>query len=148
MSSEMLDWVYECLLEDEDIVVPLKKIWSRRYGSAGEPSFERFARAVLSDRRFELLYALDHDPLLEAFGYLGGPRVKLRSRHLPAQCVVRIVQKHNERIVQVLRRAIEVLAEESNGRPDEDLHETILMLEGLRPLFKPWVHLNPEDPAR
>ena len=145
MSSEMLDWVYKCLLDDEDVIVPLKQLWSRRYGLAGEPSFQRFARAVLGDSRFEEVYSLEYDPQLEALGYFTGPRVKLRSRDLTARCVFRILRRHNERIVQVLLRAMEVLAEESKAGPDEDLSEGIVMLEGLRPLFKPWVHLKPKD---
>lgn len=145
MPSEMLDWVYKCLLEDEDVIVPLKQLWSRRYGLAGEPSFEEFARAVLGDGRFEEVYSLEHDPQLEGLGYFTGPRVKLRSRNLTAQCVFRLVRKHNERVVQVLLRALEVLSEESQAGPDEDLSEAIVMLEGLRPLFKPWVHLKPKD---
>ena len=142
MSQEILDWVHKCLKDDEDVIVPLKKLWSRRYGFAGEPSFEEFAQAVLRDSRFEQLYSLDHDPRLEEFGYFAGPRVKLRSREITGQCVFRIVQKHNERIVQVLLRALEVLNEEPQEAADEDLNEAILMLEGLRPLFKPWTQLR------
>jgi len=142
MKSEMLDWVYKCLQEDEDVIVPLKKLWARRYGFAGEPTFDNFTRTVLADRRFEALYSLDHDPQLETFGYFSGPRVKLRSREITAQCIFRIVQKHNERVVEVLLRALEILKENSASDSDGDLAEAVLMLEGLRPLFKPWVHLK------
>lgn len=142
MRSEMLEWVYKCLLEDEEVIIPLKKLWKRRYGLAGEPSFEEFAEAVLSDQRFEQMYWLDHDPCLEAFGYFAGPRVKLRSREITGRCVFRIMQKHNERILQVLLHALKILHNESSA---EDINEIILMLEGLQPLFKPWVHFKPKD---
>ena len=144
MSNEILDWVHKCLIEDEDVIVPLKKLWSR-YGQAGKPPFEQFAFTVLNDDRFEQMYSLDHDLSLEAFGYYGGPRVKLRSRELTAQCIFRIVRNHNERAVQVLMRALEILGDESTQSSEESLSEAILMLEGLRPLFKPWVHLRPKD---
>ena len=145
MPSDMLDWVYKCLLEDEDVVVPLKKLWSRRYGLAGNPSFQQFARSVLRDERFEEMYSLDHDPLLEDFGYFAGPRVKLRSRELTGQCIFRLVQQHNERVVEVLRRALEVLSEEPQADSEEDLNDALILLEGLRPIFKPWIHLKPKD---
>lgn len=138
MSSEMRDWVYKCLQEEEEIIVPLKKLWSRRYGLAGKPSFEQFERIVLRDERFEKLYSVDHDPCLEAFGYFAGPRVKLRSREITEQCVLHLVEKHNERIVQVLLRALEILREDSDPDSEADLSEAILILEQLRPAFKKW----------
>lgn len=145
-SVDVLNWVYQYLLADEEIIVPLKKLWSRKYDLVGELSFDEFARMILRDDRFEEVYSLDHDPQLENFGYFAGPRVKLRSRPITEQCVLRFVQTHNERVVQVLLRALEILREDPETRSEKKLSEAVLMLEELRPAFKPWVHLNPDDP--
>ena len=145
MSSEMLNWVYISLQRDEEVVVPLKRLWRQKYGTSNELSFEEFARKVLCDERFEEMYSVDHDPELEAFDCFSGPRVKLKSREITEQCVLRLVQKHNERVVRVLLRALEILREESKTDPKADLTEAVLMLEQLRPAFRPWVHLKPGD---
>ena len=145
MSSEMLEWVYQCLKRDEDIIVPLKKLWNRRYGTTGMPSFEQFAKAVLRDDRFEQLYCLDHDLLLEAVDCFSGPRVKLRSRAITEECIVRLIQKHNDRTLEALRRALKLLGEDSDRSSEQQIQEAILMLEQLRPVFRPWVHLKPKD---
>lgn len=138
MSSEMLDWVHKCLEEDEDVIVPLRKLWSCHHDLVDELTFEHFARMVLSDERFEEVYSLDHDPCLEDFGYFAGPRIKLRSREITEQCVLHLVQKHNERIVQVLLRALEILRNDAKPDSKEDLSEAVLMLEELRPAFRQW----------
>lgn len=138
MSSEILDSVYKCLEEDEEVIVPLKKIWRGRQDLAGELTFEHFARIVLSDERFEEVYSLDHDPCLEDLGYFAGPRVKLRSREITEQCILRLVQKHNERIVHVLLRALEILRSNAEAGSKENLSEAVLMLEELRPALRQW----------
>jgi hypothetical protein len=143
--SPILDWVHRRLEEDEDIIVPLKKLWNQRFGVRGKPAFGQFARTVLRDPRFELVYSVDHDPSLEAFGLYAGPRVKLRSREITPESILRLVQKHNERVIQVLLRASEILRADSEILPQKDLGEAILMLEELRPALKPWVHLRPGD---
>lgn len=140
--SEMLDWAYQCLQEEEEIIVPLRKLWDRARSRARVPPFEQFSRAVLSDGRFEQVYSLEHDPILESFGCFAGPRVKLRSREITEQGILRLVQKHNERTIQVLLRALEILREDSNTNSEAVLGEAILILEQLRPIFKPWTHLK------
>lgn len=145
MSELILNWVCKCLEEDEDVIVPLRKLWNRGCSQSLDPSFEEFAELVLKDPRVEFMYSIDHNPGLEVFGYFGGPRVKLRSREITVQSVRRIVQKHNERIVQLLARAMELSQEGPGSDTDEDLNEAILMLEGLRPFLKPWTHLRQKD---
>jgi hypothetical protein len=146
MWSEELNWIYESLSADEEVIVPLRKLWTERYDLAEQISFEEFARVVLRDDRFEEVYTLEHDPQLESLGYFTGPRIKLRSRHITEQCVLRFVQKHNERIVQVLLRALQILGSDHRGRSDRNLSEAVEMLEELRPALKGWVHLDTNDP--
>lgn len=106
MSTELLNWVHKCLDEDEEIIVPLKKLWRRRYNDwSGKVSFEEFARLVLADDRFEQVYSIELDARLEAFGLFAGPRVKLRSREITEEGILLLVRKHNERIAQILRHS-------------------------------------------
>lgn len=146
MSSKMMEWVYGRLDEDEDVIVPLKRLWNEWYAMAGGPPFEKFAESVLRDSRFERMYSLDDDPRLEAWGYFPGPRIKLRSREITEQCVLHLVRKYNEGLVQALRRAWEILQDDSEQDACGDLGEAILMLEEVRPALTPWVHLKPSRP--
>jgi len=141
MSFGMLDWVAEALQEDEEVIVPLKKIWGRRYGRAGEIPFNEFTEAVLKDERFEQVYCLDYDAGFEVFGCISGPRVRLRSRPITPHSVLRVVRKHNERIVRVLLHALETLREGQGARSDDDLGEAIEILEQLRPALKRWTRV-------
>lgn len=141
----MLNWAYQCLEKDDDVIVPIKRLWSRKYRLAGTMSFEDFARRVTQDARFEVMYSIEQDPALEAFGCFSGPRVKLRSRKITVACVRRMLQKHNERILQTLQRAAELAEQDSDPERNNNLTEAIQMLDWLRPFFKPWINLGPKD---
>ena len=143
MSSEMLEWIYRRLEEDEDVIVPLKRLWNEWYAMAGEPSFDRFARSILADSRFEHVYSLEDESHLEAWGYFPGPRVKLRSREITEESVLHLVRKYNEYLVRALRRAWEILQDDTGSHPSDDLSEAILLLEEVKPALTPWVHLKP-----
>jgi hypothetical protein len=82
---------------------------------------------------------------LDEFGCFDGPRIKLQSREITKKSILRLVQAHNQRIVQAMLRAIEILREDSAGDPDDDLLEAVLLLEQLQPVFKPWSHLKSKD---
>ena len=53
MSSELLDWVYAYLERDEDIVVPIKKMWNEWHAMHAEPSLEAFTAHSTTWRRSE-----------------------------------------------------------------------------------------------
>jgi hypothetical protein len=138
----MLEWVHRRLDEDEDVIVPLRRLWNEWYAVAGEPPFDTFARSVLGDGRFECVYSLNDNPHLEAWGYFPGPRVKLRSREVTEECVLHLVRKYNEDLVRALRRAWEILQDDTEPHSG-DLGEAILILEEVKPALTPWVHLRP-----
>ena len=71
--------------------------------------------------------------------------MKLKSRAITEEFIFRLVRKHNERIVDALRRALKILRQEPDGCSNEHIDEALQMLEQLRPLFKPWIHLKPKD---
>jgi hypothetical protein len=141
MPGQMLDWVNRRLGEDEDVIVPLKRLWKEWHAMNGEPSLEEFSVIVLSDARFEHLYSVEQDPQMETFGYFSGPRIKLRSREITQQCVLKLIKKYNENVVKTLRRVSELLHEEEDSC--NPLGEAILLLEEVRPALTPWVHLEP-----
>jgi len=142
MSPEVLDWVARCLEEDEDVIVPLRKIWAWRYNRAGELHFQRFAQAVLNDARFEVVYAVNCDIDMESLGCFSGPRVKLRNRLLTAQSVLSLARKQNERVVAVLIGALEALRSDPDNSQNRELEDAITMLQDLQPALRRWTHFT------
>jgi len=45
--SELIQWVRAYLEQDEDIIVPVKKMWNEWYAGHGTPSLAEFTRIVL-----------------------------------------------------------------------------------------------------
>jgi hypothetical protein len=116
----MLDWVSAYLEQDEEIVVPVKKMWNEWRTAHAEPSLDDFMEQVLADDRFEEMGGVDHtedmDDLspeerdeyvrdMEAQGYFSGPRVKLKSREITLDHIARMIKKHNDRMENALRQA-------------------------------------------
>lgn len=146
MSGDILEWVSCRLGECKDVIVPLKWLWHEWFAMTGQPSFERFARLVLADSRFEHLYNIEDDSRLEAWGYFSGPRIKLRSREITEECVLHLVKKYNEDLIRALHRASEILQDDDDKEIDtaHDLREAIQLLEEIKPALTPWVHLKPD----
>jgi len=134
MSVEFLDWVYTYLENDEEIVVPIKKMWNEWRASHVEPGLAEFTAAVLADERFEEMGGVDHtenmeglspeeladyERDMEAKGYFSGPRIKLKSREISLEHIARMLKKHNDRMETALRQAREAMppdvSEEEEG---------------------------------
>jgi len=141
MSSAMLDWVFERLRSDDQVIMPLKALWKEWHTGAGGPSYNRFVAVVLHDRRFEQVYSIDHDPQLETCGYFTGPRIKLRSREITEECLLKLIRSHNERIVEALFLAWEVFRNDPDSKSHGELRNAIQMLAELRPVFSSWTHV-------
>jgi len=147
MSSELLDWAYEYLERDEDIVVPIKKMWNEWRQTHNQPALQDFTSAILADQRFEEMSGVDHsegmewmEPAefeeyirdMEAMGFFSGPRVKLKTREITLEHITKMIKKHNDQMENALRQAREALPEDASEQEEGALIDIQVMLEKLR----------------
>lgn len=145
--SELLQWVRAYLRKDEDIIVPIKKMWNEWYAARGTPSLPEFTRIVLSDHRVEEMPGVDHTQHLqglspeereeeerdmEAHGFYSGPRVKLRSRKITRQDIARMLKKHNNRMEWALQQARAARPADATEAEEGHLIDAIHLARKLR----------------
>ena len=159
MSTELLNWVNAYLERDEDIVVPIKKMWNEWHAAHAEPPLEVFERRVLADERFENMGGVDHtkdmdwmepDELdeyvrdMEAHDYFSGPRVKLKSRVLTLEHIANMIKKHNDRMEEALRQAREAMPDDISEPEEGQIIDAIEMARQLRQKLRA-AGLEPDD---
>ncbi len=147
MSTELLDWVYAYLERDEDIVVPIKKMWNEWRATHPEPPLETFTAIVLADERVEDTGEVDHnegmewmepDELeeyvrdMEARDFYSGPRVKLKSREITLEHIARMIKKHNDRMEQALLAARDAMPDDASEQEEGQLIDAIEMARQWR----------------
>lgn len=147
MSTELLEWGNNYLEKDEDIVVPIKKMWNEWYAAHEEPSLEEFTAAVLADPRNEAARGVDHNDGMEWMtpeelaeyerdmeekGFFSGPRVKLKSREITLEHITRMIKKHNERMEWALNQAREVMPDDISEPQEGELIDLIEKVKEFR----------------
>lgn len=147
MSTELLDWVYAYLERDEDIIVPIRKMWNEWSAAHGGPPLAEFTAIVLADERFEEMPGVDHDQDLdwldpdervewiqhqEEMGFYSGPRVKLKSREITLDHIVRMMKKHNDRMEAALHGARATLPPDATEEDEDQVVEILKMARELR----------------
>ena len=145
--SELTQWVRTYLEQDEEIIVPTKKMWNEWYAAQGTPLLAEFTRIVLSDDRIEEMRGVDHtehieemgpeereeyERDMEAYGFYSGPRVKLKSRQITREHIARMLKKHNDRMEWALQQARAVLPEEASEADEGNLIDVIMLALKLR----------------
>ena len=130
MSAELFDWVQAYLERDEEIVVPIKKMWNEWHAIHEEPLLTEFTAEVLGDERLEEMPGVSHTEgmewmspeelekevqEMEAIGFFSGPRVKLKSREITEEHIAKMIQKHNDRMEWNLQQARMALPDEGTG---------------------------------
>lgn len=145
--SELIQWVRAYLKRDEDIIVPIKRMWNEWYAARGTPLLAEYTRIVLSDDRIEEMPGVDHtgdmegmDPEekeeyerdMEAHGFYSGPRVKLKSRQITREHIARMLKKHNDRMEWALQQARAAMPEEASEAEEGKLIDVIMRARKLR----------------
>jgi hypothetical protein len=135
------------LEQDEDIIVPVKKMWNEWYAAQGSPSLAEFTRIVLSDDLVEEMPSVDHsghmeemgpeereehERDMEAHGFYSGPRVKLKSRQITREHVARMLKKHNDRMEWALQQARAAMPEDAGEAEEGNLIDAIQLARKLR----------------
>ena len=120
MNDEVQTWVRDYLQRDEDIVVPVKKMWNAWQAEHAGPALETFTALILADAMIEAMGGVDHAEgfeewspeeieeyrqEMEDLGYYSGPRVKLKARELTLEHIVKMITKHNDRMEAALHQA-------------------------------------------
>ena len=159
MSTELLDWVGAYLEQDEEIIVPITKMWNEWSATHGGPSLDEFTETVLGDGRFEEMRGVSHTEGLEglspeeleeearkmeALGYFSGPRVKLKSRKITMEHVARMIQKHNDRMEMALHQARWAMPDEGTAEERGMLADILVSARRLRQHLRE-AGLEPDD---
>jgi hypothetical protein len=159
--SGLTDWAAGILETDEEILVPVKKLWVQSPARARGVSLDDFTRALEEDARFEFMGGTDpsedlqdwteeeiadHLAEMESLGFFHGPRVKLKSRELTRDHMARMIAKHTDNMLSALWSAYDVRPEDLDPEQDAELLELIARAKELQ------LHLReilppPEEPA-
>lgn len=135
MSEQLLNLTKKILAEEEDFIVPIKKIWLKLslMGKVEKISFEEFSQMLQSDERFEVFEDNDSETNnlfgnnkndWEELGYYFGPRVMLKSRRPSRKEIGHILIKKTEQIFENLKKAW-------NLRPQGEEEEEDQLLQAL-----------------
>jgi len=144
---ELIQWMRAYLDRDEDIIVPVKKMWNEWCAAHVTPSLAEFTRLVLSDESVEEMPGVDHtdhmegmspeereeyERDMEAHGLYSGPRVKLKSREITREHIVNMLKKHNDRMEWALQQARAALPDDASETDEGNLIDVILRARKLR----------------
>ena len=144
---ELIEWVRTYLEQDEDIIVPIKKMWNEWYAVQGTPSLEEFTRKALSDYRIEEMPGVDHtgdtegmspeeqeehERDMEAHGLYSGPRAKLKARQITKEHIARMLKKHNDRMESALQQARAAMPEDISEADEGRLIDATLLARKVR----------------
>ena len=125
--SALTDWAASVLETDEEILVPVKKLWIEYSSHAPGALLEEFTRALEADERFDFMEGTDlteglgdwteeeiaeHIAEMESLGFFGGPRVKLKSREITRDHVAKMIKKHTDNMLSALWGAYDVRPED------------------------------------
>lgn len=147
MPSELITWAHAYLEQDDEIVVPIKRMWNEWHAAHSEPSHEAFTATVLADKRIEEMGGVDHTEGMERMspeeleeyergkeeaGFYSGPRVKLKSRVITMEHIAKMIKKHNDRMEAALQAARDSMPEDIDEREEGQLIDAIEMAKEMR----------------
>ncbi|MCX7838167.1 MAG: hypothetical protein N2559_01740 [Anaerolineae bacterium] len=158
--NNLTDWAAGILETDEEILVPVKKLWVQYTAQNPGISLDDFTRALEADARFEFMEGTDleegledwteeeraeHVAEMEALGFFGGPRVKLVSREITREHVARMIAKHTNNMLNALWSAYDVRPEDLDPEEDAELLDLIARAKELQLNLREILELPPED---
>ncbi len=156
--SNISDWAATILETDEDILVPVKKLWKEYTTQDTGVSLEDFTRVLAQDERFEFMEGIDHDEGLEgmseeeraeyeqdmeAEGFFSGPRVKLKTRDLTPDHIAKMIKKHTDRMMGALWAAYDIRPEDLDAKSEQELLDIIVQAKNFQ--LKAQETINPEE---
>ncbi len=144
--SNISDWAATILETDEDILVPVKKLWKEYTTQDASVSFDDFTRVLEHDERFEFMEEIGHDEELgmskqelaedeqdmEAEGFFNGPRVKLKTRDLTSDHIAKMIKKHTDRMMGALWAAYDIRPEDLDTKSEQELLDIIVQAKNFQ----------------
>lgn len=145
--NEIIEWAIPILETDEEILVPIKKLWTRYVAEHSRVTLEEFTHALEQDERFEFMEGTDptegledwteeekadHIAEMEALGFFGGPRVKLKHREITAEHIAKMLKKHTDNMMKALWGAFDVRPDEFDQEQDAELLDLIARAKELQ----------------
>jgi len=133
------DRVAAILAAHPDIIVPVSQLWRdlQMEGLTTALPLEDFVSLLEGDPRIEFIEGIDFgegDPetevVMDALGFVSGPRVKLASRELTAGHVARMLDRSTQRLVDALKEAWSLRPTDD---PETDL-ELLMAIEAAEEL--------------
>lgn len=159
MSVELLNWVCNYLDQDEEIVVPIKKMWNEWQVNHPQPGLAEFTALILADERIEGMEGIDHteglefdspeelaeyEQEMEEVGFYSGPRVKLLAREITLEHIAGMIKKHNDRMEWALRQAHAAMPDDVDEPEEGQLIHLMAQVEQLRQRLRE-IGLEPDD---
>lgn len=146
-TKTLMQFVIARLEEDEEIVVPIKKLWTEWITDHPGFPLEAFTELVLADERVEEMGGVDHtegmewmtpeeleeyEQNMESMGYFSGPRAKLKSREISLEHIANMIKKHNDRLEWSLQQAREAMPADVDEQEESALIDIIFEARKLR----------------
>lgn len=120
-----MDVVEKILEDEEDVIVPVKKIWkmlqfSKEFENITVPALIEFSQLLKDDERFELMPPVNYGDMfeglseeeqreredeMETLGFFSGERVKLRRVQLTGDLLASVIEKSVNRMMNALKNA-------------------------------------------
>lgn len=125
------------LEEAEDFYVPVKKIWKEMKAAGHEmPDPMELLAFFKKERRFEVMEkgALRHanEEEMEKLGFYSGPRVKLRSRKITKDDMMRILRRHAQNMIDNLVKAYGAKPEDLSADEEDTLIDAMRRAKHLK----------------
>ncbi len=145
-NAELLEWVYRYLEMDEEIIVPVRRMWNA-LDAETRPALEEFTALVLADPRFEVMPGAEpgedvegmmpeehaaYERELEELGLFSGPRLKLKSRQITLDHIARMIARHTARMERALQQARHSMPPQVSEEEEGQLIEIIEQVKALR----------------
>lgn len=168
MTIHLLDLAEQILAADENVIVPVKKLWWRlqEENPTPVPPLDEFTALLRADERFEFMLEeqdTDQDDLysgwtpeqiaaeeqiMEELGFFRGPRVKLARVELTRDLVMLMLTRHLENLTEALKGAWETRpeGEEIEDQLGEIWEKTMQLKEAIEQELgkEPSEHEKPE----
>ncbi|TET24375.1 MAG: hypothetical protein E3J78_01250 [Candidatus Cloacimonadota bacterium] len=133
MSKELIDTIEHMLENEDEVIVPVKRIWKilqvdDKYHNLEIPVFSEFSELLHSDNRFEFMHPVNYDDMydasgeridreieMESLGFYSGERIKLKKIPMTGAMLAKMIERSSNRMMEALKKAWETKPEDSKA---------------------------------
>jgi hypothetical protein len=127
MEKALLDVVKHILENDDEVILPVRKLWrilqfDEEFSDIEVPVLSEFVELLRSDERFEFMHPIDYTGMyselseeerqkreleMEEAGFYSGERIKLKRIALTGELLAGMIERSSDRMMEALRKAWE-----------------------------------------